>query len=266
MAFQLCAAQLAGVWEEPEASLEKAGRAVQSAADAGASIICFPEQYATGWDPLATTHVQSVDGTIVSGFRHLARDHGIAVLGSFRERQNHSPRNTAVAIDAGGRIAAAYSKIHLFSPGREQQAYSPGNRPATFTVDGIRFGIAICYDLRFSELFAAYARLGADAVLVPAAWPCERIRHWELFIRTRALEHQIVVAGINTTGDTPVGHYCGGSLVADAEGEILSRAGEGEGLIRAPVDPSAIAEARKRLPIHSDRRRDLYKQFLHIEP
>jgi omega-amidase len=266
MAFQLCAAQLAGFWEEPKASLEKARSAVRTAADTGASIICFPEQYATGWDPLAATHIQSVDGTIVSGFQRLARDHGIAVLGSFRERHGPSPLNTAVAIDARGRIAATYSKIHLFSPGNEQQAFSAGNRPATFTVDGICFGISICYDLRFSELFAAYASLGTDAVLVPAAWPCERIRHWELFIRTRALEHQIVMAGINTTGDTPVGQYCGGSMVADPWGEILCRAGEGEGLIMATIDPSTISEARERLPIHSDRRSDLYKQFLHKEP
>jgi omega-amidase len=264
MTLLLCAAQLAGIREDPETSLAKADRAAAAAAEEGASIICFPEQYATGWDPLAATRLETLDGPIVSAYRSLARDHGIAVLGSVRERHTPRPLNTAVAIDAGGRILARYSKIHLFSPESEQDAFCPGESLATFALEGIRFGIAICYDLRFAELFAAYAGQGADAVLVPAAWPCERIRHWELFIRARALDQQIVVAGINTAGGTPAGRYCGGSLVADPWGEVLARGGGGEELIMAPIDRQAIAEARTRIPIHSDRRSDLYKRFLHM--
>lgn len=261
MTLTIAVAQCPPAWENPADSLSRADRAAERAAGAGASIVCFPEQYATGWDPLGRTFIQDEHGGIVRGFAAIARRHQIAVLGSFREKHTPRPRNTAFVVDASGNIAGKYAKTHLFSPAREQEAFSPGKKPALFTLGGVRFGIAICYDLRFPELFAAYARAGADCVLVPAAWPCERIGHWELFIRARALENQYYVAGINTTGTTPSGHYCGGSLVAGPAGETVELAGRDTAVIAATIDPAAVAAARGAFNTLSDRREEFYQQL-----
>ncbi|KQC03329.1 MAG: nitrilase [Methanoculleus sp. SDB] len=260
----LCSAQIKSVWNSPEKTLSYAERAFTVAARARADLICFPEQFATGWDPAAATHIEDENGIIVSRLRDLACRYEIAVLGSFREAHAPLPRNTAIAIGPDGSILARYAKIHLFSPGGEHKAFSPGEESATFSVAGMRFGIAICYDLRFPELFTAYSRAGVDAVLVPAAWPCRRIAHWELLIRARALENQFFVAGTCTTGKTPVEQYCGHSIAAGPDGEILSRAGDGILCMLTALDTAAIREARAALPIHSDRRDDIYMRMREI--
>ena len=97
-----------------------------------------------------------------------------------------------------------------------------------FSLGSLSCGIAICYDLRFPELFRLYAKKGVQAMFVPAAWPQNRIRHWELFIRARAAENQMYIVGINTTGITPVDSYAGGSMTVDPYGDIIQQAGDAE--------------------------------------
>ncbi len=173
----------------------------------------------------------------MAGFKKLAKKHAIAVIGSFRETFSPKPRNTAIAISRNGEILATYAKIHLFTPGNEDQAFTPGNELATFTLEGVHIGLAICYDLRFPEIFRLYRRKGIHAVIVPAAWPQSRLRHWELFIQSRAAENQMYVAGVNTTGTNPVDQYAGASMTADPHGNIIARAGEGNELLYYEIDP-----------------------------
>jgi predicted amidohydrolase len=125
----------------------------------------------------------------------------------------------------------------------------------------MRFGIAICYDLRFPEIFGLYASKAAMCVLVPSAWPCSRIRHFELFVRARALENQYYVVGINPVGTTPVDRYCGRSLCADPHGEIVARAGSETDLMVVTLDTAAVEGARSHLPVHADRKDALYQSL-----
>src|SRR5512147_282307 len=105
---RVCSAQIAPVWEDPEKTLGKAAPLVQHAAASGASLICFPEQFATGWDPASGRNIQDTGGSIVSGLKRLAREHGISILGSFRQAATPLPRNTAIAIGPDGGILATY--------------------------------------------------------------------------------------------------------------------------------------------------------------
>jgi omega-amidase len=254
-------AQFAGIWEEPEDSLQKAAICVERAAGEGLSIVCFPEQFATGWNPAAAQHIESIDGYIVSELRRLARTNGLAIVGSFRERTTDKPKNTCIAIGSSGDILARYAKIHLFSSGGEDAAFSPGDRIGIFAVDGMTFGLAVCYDLRFPEIFSAYARAGTQCVVVPSAWPCRRVHHFQLFVRARSLENQFYVAGVNTVGMTPVDVYCGGTCVANPSGDIIAAGSADEDLIVAQLDRDAITRARSRLSTVSDRREDLYQRL-----
>lgn len=263
--MKIAGAQVGSVWEDPAASLRKAEPYVQVAAEKGASLICFPEQFATGWDPASREFVQDHGGPVPSGFRHLAREFGIAVLGSFRERGVLRPRNSCIVFDPDGDEIALYAKCHLFSPAHEDECYEPGEDPGIFSLEGVSCGIAICYDLRFSDLFGIYAERGVHAMLVPAAWPASRIGHWDLFIRARALEYQLYVIGINTTGVTPLDTYSGASLAADPHGLVIARAGTGEEIFIVDIERDAVQRAREALPVNRDRRPETYTR-MHGDP
>jgi omega-amidase len=256
--IRICSAQISSVWENPDRTLDKALVFVRHAALSGASLICFPEQFATGWDPESDQYLEDIDGKIVSVLREFARDHSICILGSFREKSSPLPKNTAVAIGNDGRILATYAKTHLFSPGNEPDCYQPGTDLGIFTIGTMVCGIVICYDLRFPDLFRIYAEKGVHAVMVPAAWPSIRVRHWELFITARAAENQMYVAGINTTGKTPVDTYSGSSMMADPLGTIMIKANDSEQMIFSDFYPSVVERTRSAFPVQKDRKDALY--------
>ena len=260
--MRCCSAQIAGIWEAPDQTLEKAEQVFCDAAKAGAALISFPEQFATGWDPASNKNIEDIGGITVTGLRKLAEEYSIAVIGSFRETLSPKPRNTTIAIGRDGRILAAYSKIHLFTPGHEDRAFTPGAGLATFTLKGVHFGLAICYDLRFPELFRLYRREGVHAVIVPAAWPESRLRHWELFIQSRAAENQMYVVGVNTTGTNPIDRYAGASMTADPNGTIIARAGAEKELLYYEIDPLAVEQARREFPVEKDRKDALYSSLM----
>jgi omega-amidase len=255
---RICSAQIAGTWDNPTATLEKIRPLVHHAAASGAHMICFPEQFATGWDPRSTNHAEERNGTIVSALRKMAQENRIAILGSLREKGAGHPNNTALIIGDNGEILAAYAKIHLFSPGGEDQQFSPGSELGIFRLGQLTCGLAICYDLRFPELFRIYARQGVQAMFVPSAWPASRRKHWELFVTARACENQMYVTGINTTGTTPVDSYAGGSLTADPNGTIIARAREAEELLFCNLDPALVESVRTAFPVAKDCKSELY--------
>lgn len=262
MAIRVCSAQMSSAWEDPERSLAKAEVFIRHAAASGADIICFPEQFATGWDPKSRQNIEDMDGRIVTALTHFAQDAGIGIIGSFREQTAIGPRNTAMVVAKDGSILSSYAKIHLFSPAGEDTAFTSGTDLGIFRLGTMKCGLAICYDLRFPELFSAYAAQGVQVVFVPAAWPKSRIRHWELFISARAAENQMYAVGVNMTGTTPVDTYCGASMTADPTGTIISRAGEAEQLVFADLDPAVVDAARSTFPVLQDRRNALYHGLL----
>jgi predicted amidohydrolase len=264
--MRCCSAQITAVWESPAQTLEKAEQVFYDATRAGAVLVSFPEQFATGWDPVSNKNSENLTGPTVTGLRRLAEKYSIAVIGSFREAFSPNPRNTSIAIGSNGEILAAYSKIHLFTPGHENTAFTPGTGLATFTIEEVRFGLAICYDLRFPELFRLYRRKGVHAVIVPAAWPESRLRFWELFIKSRAAENQMYVAGVNTTGTNPVDAYAGASMTADPHGTIIARAGEGNELLYYEIDPLVAECARYDFPVENDRKDALYVSLMREQP
>ena len=251
-------------WENPEKTLKKAEIFIRHAADCGAKLICFPEQFATGWDPKPKSNIQDIQGSIITTLQHYAKEYRIGIIGSIRERNDPLPKNSSVVINREGRIIATYAKVHLFSMGREHEGSSPGTNLGIFTLDSLSCGIAICYDLRFPELFRIYAKKGVHAVFVPSAWPQSRIKHWELFIKARAAENQMYVIGINTTGKNPVDQYSGASMTADPHGVIISRANDAEQLLFSDLDPGDVEKLRMDFPVENDRRDKLYHSLLSL--
>ncbi len=259
--MKCCLAQVAACWDDPAATLEKVRPLIAKAAGDGAALIAFPEQFATGWDPASDRHIQDANGPIVTKLKSYAEEYAIAILGSFREAHRPLPYNTAVAIGADGGVSARYAKIHPFTLAGENSHYAGGEELGIFEARGFRLGIAICYDLRFPELFRIYADRNVHGVIVPSAWPESRMRHFELFISARAAENQMYVIGVNTTGTTPAGTCAGGSMVAGPDGSILARAGTEETTIMYELDAAAVKEARRQFPALKDLRTGTYRKL-----
>ena len=241
--MKLAIAQIHPFWNDPDSSFSSFYKIAQEAKDKGASILLFPEQAATGWDPTDNkTWIETIDGSIVSRFRELARDVGIVVLGSFRERTATNPKNTAVLIDKNGEILLSYSKNNLFYPAQEDRFYSPGEKQLkeVVTCEGFVIGVAICFDLRFCEVFSRYQKRGAELILIPTAWPVSTIQYMSLFARSRAVEVNCFIACANFIGQTPVNTYNGKSIVVAPNGEIICDAGSNEGLIIAELSRAAL--------------------------
>ena len=119
-----------------------------------------------------------------------------------------------------------YHKINLFEPMNEPKVYLPGDEPGVFdTVHG-EVGAAICYDLRFPELFATLKERGAQVIFVPAAWPRVRIDDWRRLLIERAKENGLPVVGVNCVGDDGVNEFGGSSMAVDAAGNVLVQAEE----------------------------------------
>jgi len=260
--MKICTAQMASEWENPGANLEKAAHFAGAARAEGADLICFPEQFVTGWSPHSARLAEGPDGRTVRSLRDLARDHSIYVVGSCIQKHDPNPLNTSIAIDPRGEVVASFSKIHPFSPGGEDLHYDPGDHLSVFVAGDVQFGIAICYDLRFAPLFRAYALGGVHAVLVPSAWPCSRIHAWDTLIQARALDNQFYVIGCNPTGTTPVDRYCGHSLSADPRGRVIAKGGEGEEMVFTDVNPAVVETTRARMPVERDIRPELYHRLL----
>jgi len=143
----------------------------------------------------------------------------------------------------------------------EQQYLQAGKAMPVFDLPWGRTALAVCYDLRFPELFRRYALQGAMLVVVPAQWPARRAEHWRTLLRARAIENQMVVVGCNRVGcdgddSAPFG---GHSAVYDAWGRAAVEGNpDEEMLLTGAVDLSVVAQARSFIPALEDRRPDLY--------
>lgn len=242
-------AQIAQVWNDPDTAFARAHDAVLRAAEDDADLVMFSEQYATGWRPAG-------DGCdIVSGAEvkerwcSLAREVDVAIAGSYaRDVPGALPQNVMLVAGPRGEVLAEYAKMHLFTPGGEDMRYSAGTEPVCFSYGGVKFGCAVCFDLRFPELFRAYLHEDCACVLVQAAWPAARVADWELLLRARALENRGFVAGAGCLGyDAKEGvDYSGRGMVCDYEGRVVADAGVFADGCFWEVDAEGVQEWREK--------------------
>lgn len=172
------------------------------------------------------------------------------------EKRGAGVYNTLPVIGPREGVLGAYRKIHLFPPMKEPQWIIPGEMPLSLELPWGRTGFAICYDLRFPELFRRYAGDGAQVVFLPAEWPYPRLEHWRTLLRARAIENQCYMVAVNRVGtdaDTET-RYCGHSTVIDPWGETVLEAGETEGHFTVTIDIDLVAQVRSALPVLDSRR------------
>ncbi len=246
---------------DPDANLATVTRMTEEARRRGSDLILIPELWSTAYD---LTHASRYASSLTSGLfaelSALARRTGIYLLGSTLSLLGENQfGNTLTVFAPDGTLLADYSKIHLFRLMDEHRYLTAGDKPVIVDLPFGRAGLAICYDLRFPELFRGYALAGAEMAFVPSEWPHPRLSHWQTLVRARAIENQMFVFACNRVGRDPNNEFFGHSLAVDPWGEILAEGGEGEELITLTADLSKVREVRRKIPILEDRRPEVYQ-------
>jgi predicted amidohydrolase len=251
-----------------------AERLVRAAAADGAALVVLPEK----WNVLGTPEqlaagAEPLDGPTLAWARGLARELGIDLIaGSIVEQPASAPPrakhfNTSVHVGPDGALRAVYRKLHLFDVEvagvayRESDGEDPGEEIVTTTLaDGTVVGMAVCYDLRFPELFRILTLRGARVLALPSAFTLATTRdHWEVLLRARAIEDQCFVVAANQIGEHAPGKSSGGrSLIADPWGTVLATAPDEEGYALAELDLARQDAIRARLPALAHRRPRAY--------
>jgi predicted amidohydrolase len=246
----------------------RAGDAVADAVDRGAILVVLPELFAhLGPGRAMRDAAEPIDGPTVAWAAALASTHGIHLCAPIAERDGSRVHNTAVLVGPGG-VVAAYRKIHLFDvevPGaglHESDVFSAGDRCVTAVVEGRRVGLLTCYDLRFCELSRILTLDGATVLLAPSAFTAATgPDHWELLVRTRAVENAVFVVAPDQCGTSPDGvARHGHSLIVDPWGRVLAAAGGAEETVLvADLDADAVDRARAAVPSLANRRPGAYR-------
>ena len=230
------------------------------AARRGSHLVVFPELWDSGY---ALDRAVEIGSPLTEGrfslLADLARQHQIHILGSMMEVDSDGRAfNSAVWFTPDGPLDIVYRKAHLFRLMDEEKYLQPGSQPVVHDLPWGKTGVAICYDLRFPELFRGYALAGAQLTIIPAEWPAVRIGHWRTLLRARAIENQMIVVGCNRTGYDGNEKFGGCSALLDAWGEPVIEGGDHPVLLTASIDISSVSQVRRKIPIFEDRRPDLY--------
>jgi omega-amidase len=151
-----------------------------------------------------------------------------------------------------GRLGCRYAKVHRFTFAGEDAHFGAGERPAACDLAGWRVQPAVCYDLRFPELFRTPATRGAELICVIANWPAARESHWLALLKARAIENQAYIAAVNRCGRDPNVEYAGRSQIIGPRGEVIEDAGNGEAVISADLDQTLLRQYRGQFPALSD--------------
>ena len=271
------------------ANLQRAEGLLAQAAAQGARLAVLPEYFCLmGQSDADKVRVREKPGSgpIQDFLADAARRHGLWVVGGTLPLESPDPNrvlNSTLVFNPAGELAARYDKMHLFAFQRGTERYAeadsitPGTQAVAFDCEGLRIGLAICYDLRFPELFRALSQpapaagplqdggspLGGQRAnaSVAAIHPCDLFllpaafthttgeKHWEVLLRARAIENLAYVlgsaqGGMHENGRRTWGH----SLIVDPWGEVLAMQAEGEAVVTATLDRDRIARHRESLP------------------
>jgi predicted amidohydrolase len=248
-------------------NLEIAIALIRRAAQAGATFVGVPENFAwMGPEPERATAAEALDGPTLSRMALLAKELKITLLaGSVLETGAPGGRlfNTSTVFGPDGARLAVYRKMHLFDVDvgdgqtyRESAAVAPGTELALADTAIGKVGLSVCYDLRFPELYRAYASKGATVLTVPAAFTLMTGKdHWEVLLRARAIENLSHVIAPAQWGLHPKDRRTyGNAMIVDPWGLVIARASDGEGFALGPIDAELTARVRKSLPALQHRR------------
>jgi predicted amidohydrolase len=283
--IKVAAAQTGPVLGEDMApGIEVACRMVKDAAQQGADIVCFSELFLTPFFPnqLRPDYEHffvALPNAVTDPLFEAARRHSVGLIFPYGEKAGQYYYNSAAVFDRRGRHVGTYRKIHIpaILPSNtkggtgsyEKFYFTPGDALPVFEMEGVRFGIQICYDRKFPEGSRALALQGAEIIFMPicAATYGETVLRgntWELPLQCRAYESGVFVVAVNRAGNENGRRHIGKSMIVNPVGaSVMAVAGTDEPqLLVQELDLDEVGAAQKSLPWWRDRRPDLYKSLV----
>jgi predicted amidohydrolase len=268
-AFTVAAVQMRST-DDRERNLDAAEAFAAEAADRGARVIAFPENVAdVRAEGRARPPAEALTGPTALRFAAMAVRYRAFILAGtigLRNPRGRKRFNASILFGPDGAVGAVYRKMHLFDiaiPGRavfrESGSVAAGGAPVVAATPFGSFGLTICYDLRFPELYRCLALAGAEVLLVPSAFTAYTGRsHWTALLRARAIENLAYVVapaqwGLHHAGRRSYGHTC----VIDPWGRVIAELASGTGVVLARIDLDRVARLRRELPALSHVRREL---------
>ena len=253
-----------------EANLAEAERLIARAVVAGAGLVVLPENFAVmgmAEEEKVALRETEGDGPIQAMLSAQAARHGVWIVGGTLPLASHDPDRVYAACllyDDKGERVARYDKIHLFDVTLEQSGERymesrttvPGERVVVVDTPFGRLGLAVCYDLRFPEVFRSMLDQGAELIAAPSAFTAFTGKaHWEILVRVRAIENQCYVIAAAQGGLHGNGRETyGDSMIVDPWGVVLDRLPRGTGMVCAECDRAHLARIRRSFPAVSHRR------------
>lgn len=240
------------------ANLLSLAEMVEAAAEAGAELLIAPEGAMRMPSSLSEVGAiaEPLDGPFLSAVSRLAGEHHVAIVVGVWERAGSNVFNTLVAVDATGDLCAAYRKVHLYDAFNyaESDHITPSQdlTPVVFSLGGVTFGLATCYDVRFPEIARLLVDAGADVIVLPSGWVPGPLKedHWITLLRARAIENTVYVVASNQA--PPVG--TGRSLACDPNGVVEVDLGARRGSAVVDIDLTRIEATRRTNPSLKNRR------------
>ncbi|RLF61222.1 MAG: carbon-nitrogen family hydrolase [Thermoplasmata archaeon] len=221
---------------------------IKEAFEHKAELIVLPEAFNTGFFPENYEKVENVEKEL-KPILELSKNKKAIIVGGVVEKENDKLYNSSALI-CNGKIIGKYRKTKLFPLSDEKKYFTPGNELKVFNTDIGNLGVLICYEIRFPEISRELTKKGAEIIIAMAEFPEERIEHWSVLLRARAIENQLFVVGVNCVGGDK--GYGGRSAIIDPLGNILAKAGNSQEIIFADVDLSMVKEIKKKFPFLED--------------
>ncbi len=257
------------VVDDKSKNLSKAKKMIGEVVGQGAEIVVLPEMFSTPYaNDKFRPYSEDQDGLSVKWMQETAKEYGILLIGgSIPESDGEKLYNTAFVVNEKGAVLGRHRKMHLFDidvPGKvrfiESDTLTPGDETTVLDTKFGKIGVAICYDMRFPELFRKMTLLGAELIFVPAAFNTTTgPLHWHVLTRARALDNQIFLAIASPARSDGLDYKAyGHSLVVDPWGQIENELDEKEGVLVVEIDMKKIEQVRQEIPVLKHRRTQLY--------
>jgi len=256
--MQVHIVQLNIAWENKAANYKQVQKLLESARVETGDLIVLPELFDVGFT-LNTDIAIDHDQSTLNFLRQLANDSGCTVHGSRALPSSTTNKAWNCATIVSPRVETPiceYHKVHPFSFGRESESYIGDDKLQQYQWDSgnntLQVCPAICYDLRFPELFRRGLLNGAEAFVIGANWPSPRVHHWRTLSIARAIENQAYVIAANRSGNDPHLPYPGNSIIIDPKGEVIAELDTQESVLSAEIKPELVRSWRSDFPVIKD--------------
>lgn len=266
--FKLAVCQLK-VIDDKKANVNRALEMIKISAENNTDVVVLPEMFNCPYDNSKFKEYAETKGEseTLKAISKAAKDNNVLIVaGSIPELYNNEIYNSCFIFNNCGEILGVYRKIHLFDIDtpeikfKESDTLSQGNQIAVFKTEFTKIGVAICYDIRFPELFRIMALKGAELIIIPGAFNMTTgPAHWDLLIRGRAVDNQVFIAAASSARNEELSYVAyGHSMITGPWGDVLVRADKNEEIIYADINLDNLKKVRRELPLLKHRREDIY--------